>query len=96
MNSKGDMAGIAPERTASLLETELAKWDTDLHFLMSCFQMPSEGSARMTSRDSRTKLFILHNRNRTSAATRCASLISRLSVDEHGGGERRKSNAPSP
>ncbi len=32
------MAGIAPERTASLLETELAKWDSDLQFLMSCFQ----------------------------------------------------------
>lgn len=32
------MAGVATERTQNLLETELAKWDTDLRFLTSCFQ----------------------------------------------------------
>jgi phosphoenolpyruvate carboxylase len=32
------MAGVATERSTSLLDTELAKWDTDLRFLMECFQ----------------------------------------------------------
>lgn len=32
------MAGVATERSANLLETELAKWDTDLQFLVDCFQ----------------------------------------------------------
>ena len=37
------MASLATARSASLLDTELAKWDTDLQFLMECFQEALRG-----------------------------------------------------